>query len=208
VAVRVTAVPLANGAEHVAPQVTPAGLLVTVPAPAPALLAVSVKVCRANVAVTEAAALIVTVQGPVPEQPPPLQPVKVELASGVAVKVMAVPLANGAAHVAPQAMPVGELVMVPVPVPDLLAVSVKDCCAKVAVTEAAALIVTVQGPVPEQPPPLQPEKVEPAAGVAVKVTAVPLANGAEHVAPQAMPAGLLVAVPAPAPALLTVSVKV
>src|SRR5882724_5991776 len=208
VAVKVTAVPLANGAEHVAPQVMPAGLLVTVPAPAPALLTVSVKVCRANVAVTEAAALSVTVQGPVPEQPPPLQPVKVELASGVALKVMAVPLANGAAHVAPQAMPAGELVIVPVPVPDLLTVSVKDCCAKVAVTEVAALSVTVQGPVPEQPPPLQPVKVELASGVAVRVTAVPVANGAEHVAPQAMPARLLVTVPAPAPALLTDSVKV
>src|SRR6267142_1878364 len=105
-------------------------------------------------------------------------------------------------------MPAGELVMVPVPVPDLLTVSVKDCCAKVAVTEVAALRVTVQVPVPEQPPPLQPEKVEPAAGVAVRVTAVPLANGAEHVAPQAMPTGALETVPLPAPALLTVSVKV
>src|SRR6266581_6255377 len=147
-------------------------------------------------------------QVPVPEQPPPLQPVKVELASGVAVKVTAVALANGAAHVAPQVMPAGELVMVPVPVPDLLTVSVKDCCAKVAVTEVAALRVTIQGPVPEQPPPLQPVKVEPASGVAVRVTAVPLANGAAQVAPQSMPAGLLVTVPEPAPALLTVSVKV
>ena len=75
-------------------------------------------------------------------------------------------------------------------------------------TEVAALSVTVQAPVPVQPPPLQPVKVELASGVAVKVTAVPLANGAEHVAPQAIPAGLLVTVPAPAPALLTVSVKV
>ena len=51
-------------------------------------------------------------------------------------------------------------------------------------TVVAALIVTVQVPVPVQPPPLQPVKVEPAAGAAVKVTAVPLANDAEHVAPQ------------------------
>ena len=64
----------------------------------------------------------------------------------------------------------------------------------------AALIVTVQVPVPEQPPPLQPVNVEPAAGVAVSVTAVPLANAAAHVAPQAMPAGALVTVPGPAPA--------
>ena len=72
----------------------------------------------------------------------------------------------------------------------------------------AALSVTVQVPVPEQPPPLQPVKVEPAAGAAVKVTAVPLANAAEHAAPQAMPAGALVTLPVPVPLGLTVSVKV
>src|SRR5437879_4172079 len=169
VAVKVTAVPLANGAEHVAPQATPTGLLVTVPAPAPAVVTVRVKDCTANVAATEVAAFSVTTQAPVPEQPPPLQPVKVELASGVAVRVTAVPLANGAEHVAPQEMPAGELVMVPVPVPDLLTVSMKDCCAKVAVTDVAAFRVTVQVLVPGQPPPLQPGKVEPAAGAAVKV---------------------------------------
>ena len=72
----------------------------------------------------------------------------------------------------------------------------------------AALSVTVQVPVPEQPPPLQPVKVEPAAGTAVKATAVPLANAAEQVVPQEIPAGLLVTVPVPAPLGLTVSVKV
>src|SRR6266581_1537236 len=123
-------------------------------------------------------------QVPVPEQPPPLQPVKVELASGVAVKVTAVALSNGAAHMAPQAMPAGELVMVPVPVPDLLTVSVKDCCAKVAVTE-----------------------VEPAAGVAVRVTAVPMVNEAEQVAPHEMPEGALVTVPLPVPVLVTLRAK-
>ncbi len=72
----------------------------------------------------------------------------------------------------------------------------------------AALSVTVQVPVPEQPPPLQPVKVEPAAGAAVKVTAVPLAYVAEQVAPHEIPAGALVTVPVPAPLGLTVSVKV
>src|SRR5439155_402179 len=76
-AVSVTAVPLAKLAEQVAPQVMPAGLLVTVPAPAPALETVSVKVCRVKVAVTVVAAESVTVQAPVPEHPPPLQPLKV-----------------------------------------------------------------------------------------------------------------------------------
>jgi len=50
--------------------------------------------------------------------------------------------------------------------------------------------------------------VEPAAGAAVRVTAAPLANVAEHVVPHETPAGELVTVPVPAPALLTVSVKV
>jgi len=71
----------------------------------------------------------------------------------------------------------------------------------------AAFNVTAQVPVPEQPPPLHPANVEPAAGAAVSVTAVPFANDAEQAAPHEMPAGALVTVPVPAPALLTVSVK-
>jgi hypothetical protein len=151
---------------------------------------------------------MVTVQVPVPVQPPPVQPEKVEPAAGAAVRMTAVPLANEAAHVAPHEMPAGALVMVPVPAPVLLSVSVNDCSAKAAVTLWAALMVTVQVPVPVQPPPVQPEKVEPAAGAAVSVTAVPLANEAEHVAPHEMPAGLLVTVPLPVPDLATVNVEV
>ena len=78
---------------------------------------------------------------------------------------------------------------------------------KVAVTVVAALRVTVQVPVPLQPPPLQPVKVEPAAGAAVSVTAVPLEKLAEQVAPQVIPAGALVTVPLPVPAGVTVRVK-
>ena len=43
---------------------------------------------------------------------------------------------------------------------------------KLAVTDLAALMVTVQVPVPEQPLPLQPVKVEPVRAVAVNVTDV------------------------------------
>ena len=71
----------------------------------------------------------------------------------------------------------------------------------------AALSVTVQVPVPEQPPPLQPLNVDPAAGVAVKVTTVPLAYAAMQVAPHEIPEGLLVTVPIPGPELITVSVE-
>src|SRR5437773_3784240 len=206
-AVSVTAVPLAKLAAQVAPQVMPAGLLVTVPAPVPALETVSVKVCRVKVAVTVVAPESVTVQGLVPAQPPPLQPLKVEPAAGAAVSVTAVPLVKLAAQVAPQLMPAGLLVTVPAPAPALETVSTR-AGVKVTVTVVAAEIVTTHDPVPEQPPPLQPPKVEPAAGAAVSVTAVPLAKLAAQVAPQSMPAGELVTVPLPVPAGVTVRAKV
>ena len=156
---------------------------------------------------TEVAALSVTVQVPVPEQPPPVQPVKVELASGVAVRMTAVPLGNAAEHVAPQVMPAGLLVTVPAPAPDLLNVNMKVGIANVAVTVVPAFRVTVQVPLPEQPPPLQPVKVEPASGVAVRVTAVPMVNEAEQVAPHETPEGALVTVPLPVPVLVTLRAK-
>src|SRR5207249_6592909 len=159
-------------------------------------------------AVTVVAAESVTVQVPVPEQAPPVQPVKVKPAAGVAVNVTAVPLVKLAEQVRPQLIPTGALVTVPLPVPALLTVSATVGRAKVAVTVVAALRVTVQVPVPEHPPPLQPVKVEPAAGVAVNVTAVPLAKLAVQVAPQLIPTGALVTVPLPVPAWLTVSAKV
>src|SRR5206468_6210020 len=79
--------------------------------------------------------------------------------------------------------------------------------AKVAVTVAAADIVTVQGPVPVQPPPLQPAKTELALGVAASATTVPLAKLAVQAAPQLMSPGMPVTVPVPPPLPPTVSVK-
>ena len=127
-----------------------------------------------KVAVTVVLAVSVTEQEPVPEHPPPLQPVKVEPVAGAAVRVTAVPLGKLAEQLVPQLIPAGELVTVPLPGPAVATVRAKVWRVKVAVTVVAAEMVTVQEPVPEQPPPLQPEKVEPVAGVAVRVTAVPL----------------------------------
>jgi hypothetical protein len=65
-------------------------------------------------------------------------------------------------------------------------------------TEVAAVMLTTQVRAdPEQPPPLQPVKVEPFFGVAVRVTTVPLAYASEQSGPQLMPDGVLVTVPGP-----------
>ena len=60
----------------------------------------------------------------------------------------------------------------------------------------------------EQPVPLQPAKVEPAAALADKVTVVPLLKVPEQVVPQLMPAGELETVPLPVPAFVTERPKV
>src|SRR5437867_4229285 len=77
---------------------------------------------------------------------------------------------------------------------------------KVAVTDWAAFIVTTQLPVPLHPAPLQLPNTDPLAGAADSVTDVPMTNDALHVAPQIILAGLLVTVPPPLPAFVTVRV--
>jgi hypothetical protein len=67
---------------------------------------------------------------------------------------------------------------------------------KLAVTCRAWLIATLQLLLPEQAPP-QPWKVAPLAGVAVRVTEVPLAKLAEQVLPQLIPVGLELTAPLP-----------
>ena len=157
-----------------------------------------------KLAVTVVAAFMVTVQVPVPLHPPPLQPVKREFPFGVAVKVTLVPLVKLVLQVLPQSIPAGLEVTEPVPVPLLVTVKAQLTSVKVAVTDCAAFMVTVQVPVPLQPPPLQPVKVEPPEGVAVSVTLVPLVKLALQVLPQLIPAGLEVTVPVPVPLLVTV----
>jgi len=69
---------------------------------------------------------------------------------------------------------------------------------KVAVTDFAADMATVQVPEPLHAPD-QPEKMLPVVGVAVSMTLAPVANCAEQVAVQEMPAGKLLTDPDPVP---------
>ena len=122
-------------------------------------------------AVTVAEVASDTAQGLVPEQPPPLQPTKVEPTSGVGVRVMLLPVATVSVQSAPHVMPVP--VTVPVPVPVLVTVSTEVGPEKAASMMVSPVKTYEQVPVPLQPPPVHPMKVEPAVAVAVRVMAKP-----------------------------------
>ena len=77
---------------------------------------------------------------------------------------------------------------------------------KVAVTVLAEFIVTVQPPRPLQAPD-QPAKAEPAAGVALSVTAAPEANVPLQLEPQLMAEGDEETVPPPEPIVTVESAK-
>ena len=161
----------------------PTGLLVMLPLPAPWSETVSVWFCTAvllNCTVT----LALLVPGGivqlllVPLQAP-LQPTKPLPAAACAVKVTALVLAKLAevlAHPSAQLKPPGSLLTLPVPVPLLLRVTQRFVAAtlKVAVTLRALSMLTVQEPLLKHAP-LQPAKLLPEAGSAVKVTCVPAA---------------------------------
>ena len=204
-AVSVTTVPELYASVQSAPQLIPAGVLVTVPVPVPALATVSVYCWSVNIAVTDVAAFTVTVHGPVPLHAP-LHPAKVDPELGVAVSVTVVPKLNTSEQSAPQLIPAGELDTVPDPVPVFTTVIVNCCNVNVAVTVVAAVMVTVHGPVPVQPPPLHPVNDDPTLGDAVSVTTVPAEYTSEQSAPQLIPAGELVTVPDPVPDFTTVRV--
>jgi hypothetical protein len=155
-----------------------------------------------KVALTERASDMLRVQLPVPEQAPD-QPANLERAEATAVSVTAVPCPKACAQVAPQLIPAGLEVTVPLPLPALVSVSVLSL-SNLAVAVWSAPIVSVQEPLPEQAPD-QPRKDDPAAGVAVSVTAVPCVKACAQVEPQLIPAGLELIVPLPLPALVSVS---
>jgi hypothetical protein len=91
-AVSVTVVPLTYCSVQSVPQDIPAGLLVTVPDPVPALDMVRVYFgSTLKVAVIDLSAVIVTVHVPVPLHPPPDQPANNDPDAGDAVSVTAAP---------------------------------------------------------------------------------------------------------------------
>jgi hypothetical protein len=116
VATRFTFVPLLSVVVHVLPQLIPAGLLVTVPLPVPVRFTVSVYVViKLNTAVQLISEFIVTL---------PLlqadsdQPAKVEPLAGAAARATAVPPVYTSVQSLPHVIPAGELVIVPLPVPE------------------------------------------------------------------------------------------
>ena len=106
-----------------------------------------------------------------------VQPLKVEASeNGVAVSTTVEPLSKLAEQVPLlQLIAAGELLTVPAELPFRTSVALTAYLAgmKLAVTDLATSMVTVQVPVPEQAP-LQPANTEvPTVGVAVSVTSVP-----------------------------------
>jgi hypothetical protein len=103
----------------------PAGELVTVPLPVPALVSVSVYVTGATLKVAVQLTLLFTVKLPLEQAESPDQPAKTEPLPATADSVTAVPPAMVVEQVLPQLMPAGELVTVPLPVPARLTDTVK-----------------------------------------------------------------------------------
>jgi len=201
-AVKLTLVPLVNDAEHVEPQLMP--WPVTLPLAVPALSTESVYELGAKLAVTVRFALICTMHEAPELESQPLQLEKTEPAVGVAVRVTLVPFENEAEQVPPQLMPLPLTVPAPFPAFWTVSVGFVGAPANAAETVRLAFIATVQlVPVAESQP-IQPAKVEPASGEAVRMTDVPAEIEAEQVAPQLMP--LPLTVPAPVPVFWTVSV--
>src|SRR5512139_3706884 len=132
----------------------------------------------------------------------PVEAAKGEPTGGEEVRVSAVPGATEAVQVVPQLM--APPVTVPEPRPAFCTVRVTGAWLKVAVTMRSALTVTLQVAPAVLSQPVQAAKVEPAAGEAVRVSAVPGATEAVQVVPQLMVPP--VTVPEPRPAFCTVRV--
>jgi hypothetical protein len=113
----------------------------------------------------------------------PLHPANVEPVAGLAVKVTIVLVLKLAEQVAPQLIPEGDDITVPVPVPVFETERPCTPLANVAVTAISLVMTTEQGPVPLQAPD-QPLKVEPDPGDAFSVTVEHSSTSGEHAVPQ------------------------
>ena len=109
-----------------------------------------------------------------PEQAPD-QPVKTLVGEGIATRLTMVSGRKVVEHEDPQSIEAGLEDTVPDPLPDRVTPSVKPR-SKTAMIAFDDVIVTVQVPVPEQPPPAQPMNLLPEAAVAVKVSVVESEN--------------------------------
>lgn len=123
----------------------------------------------------------------------PLKPVKLAPAAGVAVSVIAVPLAKGAVQVPGQLIPAGALVTVPLPETVTLTWAGKEL--KVTETDWFPESKTLQDCPLHAPP--KPANWNPEAAVALSATVVPTLKLAVQVPGQLIPPGLLVTVPLP-----------
>src|SRR6266581_2143264 len=175
----------------------PAGFEVTVPAPVPEIATVNTGLSE-NVAVTDLAASIVTLQAFTEPLHAPDQLEKTEFAEGVAVRVTTVPGLYGSEQSAPHWIPPGFETTVPVPVP----VMETDSKTGVGLSNCAATAVyfcteTVQGFACPAHAPNQRIKTCPLAGVAVRFTTVPFGYNSMQSFPQLMPATVELIVPAP-----------
>ena len=175
--VKATLVPIPKLALQVAGQDIPPGLLSTRPVPVPFSVTVSVTegsgAAAVKVAATVGLPTMTTVHDElVPLQPAPLKPLNVDPLAGVALIVTLLPVANSAAHVPGQEIPLGLLVTMPMPLPPTVTVSrsVETATLNRAVT--VALLFTKQAAVPEQAP-LHPANTEPAFAAAFSDTVVP-----------------------------------
>jgi hypothetical protein len=194
-AVSCTEVPETKGAEQAAPQLMPAGLLVTLPVPE---IATERVLCtRVKVAVQLRSAAIETeVVARAPAQSSDQAEKTQSELPGVAVSETVVPEPKEAEQAAPQLMPAGLLATLPVPT--TATVSVLGTRVKVAVQVLSASTVTETGFAAPLHPPDQAENCQFAsAGVAVSCTAVPDPKVAEQVEPQLIPAGALETLPDP-----------
>ena len=201
-----TIVPESKLNVHVAPHEMPAGVDVTVPAPLEAFVIVSAYFLRLNAAVIAAALSVVTAHGAVPEQPPFAQPAKTDSTAAVAVSVTCWPGPYCSLQSPGQLMPAGADATPPVPVP-VIVTTIEFASANVGAMVTSAEAVTTQSPTPGQLSLPQPINVEPGAGVAVNVIAVPSTKGSLQSVPQSMPAGFDVTVPVPLPVIEIVIVR-